>query len=94
MQVLPDTEGRSRFVWTIDVTPDDFADPIRAMAEQGAHIMRETLEAAPVPKDGWRPHTGAGPRAGLGPAPAGQVVRRWCATPEFAGDQARSAASS
>ncbi|MER7539783.1 SRPBCC family protein [Streptomyces sp. NPDC097704] len=49
MQVLADAEGRSRFVWAIDVTPDELADPINEMAEQGARIMRETLKAAPVP---------------------------------------------
>ncbi|MGW8883027.1 SRPBCC family protein [Streptomyces sp. NPDC055749] len=52
MQVLADTEGRSRFVWTIDVTPDELAGPIAEMAEQGARIMRETLKAASVPTGG------------------------------------------
>ncbi|MEL5956832.1 SRPBCC family protein [Streptomyces sp. CLV115] len=51
MQVLADTEGRSRFVWTIDVTPDELAGPIGEMAEQGVRIMRETLKATPVPAD-------------------------------------------
>ncbi|MFB9571386.1 SRPBCC family protein, partial [Streptomyces yanii] len=51
MQVLADTEGRSRFVWTTDVTPDELAVPIDEMAEQGARIMRETLKATPVPTD-------------------------------------------
>ncbi|MEU1230911.1 SRPBCC family protein [Streptomyces sp. NPDC005828] len=49
MQVLADAEGRSRFVWAIDVAPDELADPIDEMAEQGARIMRETLKAAPAP---------------------------------------------
>ncbi|MFF3954177.1 SRPBCC family protein [Streptomyces sp. NPDC001890] len=49
MQVLADTEGRSRFVWTIDVTPDELAVPIDEMAEQGSRIMQETLKAAPAP---------------------------------------------
>ncbi|MFC9626332.1 SRPBCC family protein [Streptomyces sp. NPDC056930] len=49
MQVLADTEGRSRFVWTIDVTPDELAVPIGEMAEQGSRIMRETLKATPGP---------------------------------------------
>lgn len=51
MQVLAESEGRSRFVWTIDVTPDELAGSIGEMAEQGARIMRETLKAAPVPTD-------------------------------------------
>ncbi|MEV7276974.1 SRPBCC family protein [Streptomyces sp. NPDC093111] len=49
MQVLADTAGRSRFVWTIDVTPDELAAPIDEMAEQGVRVMRETLKAAPGP---------------------------------------------
>ncbi|MER6094416.1 SRPBCC family protein [Streptomyces sp. NPDC001728] len=49
MRVFADTEGRSRFVWTTDVTPDELAAPISEMVEQGARIMRETLKAAPGP---------------------------------------------
>ncbi|MFM9632877.1 SRPBCC family protein [Streptomyces galilaeus] len=51
MQVLADAEGRSRFVWTMDVTPDELAGPISEMAEQGARIMQETLTATPVLTD-------------------------------------------
>ncbi|MEU7553393.1 hypothetical protein AB0B01_13780 [Streptomyces sp. NPDC044571] len=51
MQVLADTEGRSRFIWTIDVTPDELAGPISEMGEQGARIMQETLRATPNPTD-------------------------------------------
>ncbi|MFC0598068.1 SRPBCC family protein [Streptomyces palmae] len=47
MQVLADAEGRSRFVWTTDVSPDELAAPISEMAEQGSRIMRETLKVAP-----------------------------------------------
>ncbi|MFE9813703.1 SRPBCC family protein [Streptomyces sp. NPDC005773] len=49
MQVSADTEGRSRFVWTIDVTPGELAVPIGEMAEQGALVMQRTLNAAPAP---------------------------------------------
>ncbi|MEU8679121.1 SRPBCC family protein [Streptomyces sp. NPDC048560] len=49
MEVLAGSGGRSRFVWTIDVTPDELAGPIDEMAEQGAGVMRETLKATPVP---------------------------------------------
>ncbi|MFF8275368.1 SRPBCC family protein [Streptomyces lateritius] len=51
MQVLAGSEGRSRFLWTIDVTPDELAGPIGEMADQGVRIMQETLRAAPVPTD-------------------------------------------
>lgn len=40
MQVLADTKGRSRFVWTIDVTPDELVGPIGEMAEQGCVVAR------------------------------------------------------
>ncbi|MBW5248714.1 SRPBCC family protein [Streptomyces sp. P01-B04] len=49
MQVSADADGRSRFVWTIDVAPDELAGPIGEMAEQGALVMQRTLNAAPAP---------------------------------------------
>ncbi|MFE9854883.1 SRPBCC family protein [Streptomyces sp. NPDC005780] len=49
MQVFADTEGCSRFVWTIDVTPDELAGSIGEMAEQGALVMQRTLNDAPAP---------------------------------------------
>lgn len=51
MQVLADTDGRSRFVWTIDVAPEELAGPISEMADQGSLVMQEALNAAPVPAD-------------------------------------------
>lgn len=51
MQVFPDAGGSSRFVWTIDVTPDELAVPIDEMAERGVAVMRETLKATTVPTD-------------------------------------------
>ncbi|MEU9088696.1 SRPBCC family protein [Streptomyces sp. NPDC048428] len=48
MQVFDATEGRSRFVWTTDVTPDELAGSISEMVEQGAHVMQDTLKATPV----------------------------------------------
>ncbi|WP_405903265.1 SRPBCC family protein [Streptomyces sp. NBC_00656] len=50
MQVSADADGRSRFVWTIDVAPDELAVPISEMAEQGALVMQRTLNAAPAPR--------------------------------------------
>ncbi|MEU9947844.1 SRPBCC family protein [Streptomyces sp. NPDC047939] len=48
MQVSADADGRSRFVWTIDVAPDELAGPIGEMAEQGALVMQRTLNGAPA----------------------------------------------
>ncbi|HEY9331771.1 MAG TPA: SRPBCC family protein [Streptomyces sp.] len=49
MQVSAGTDGASRFVWTIDVTPDELAGPIGEMAEQGALVMQKALSTAPAP---------------------------------------------
>lgn len=51
MQVLDATEGRSRFVWTIDVTPDELVGSIGEMVERGAHVMQDTLKAAAATTD-------------------------------------------
>ncbi|QNE76376.1 SRPBCC family protein [Streptomyces finlayi] len=51
MRVLADTGGRSRFVWTTDVVPDELGGPIGEMVEQGVAVIRETLKATP---DGQR----------------------------------------
>ncbi|MEZ0092561.1 SRPBCC family protein [Streptacidiphilus sp. EB129] len=49
MQVLNDTEGRSRFVWITDVAPDGLGEPIAEMVDQGIRVIKRTLdrEAAP-----------------------------------------------
>jgi len=44
MQVLPEGERRTRFVWTTDVLPDSLSAQFRGMIEQGAEAMRKTLE--------------------------------------------------
>jgi carbon monoxide dehydrogenase subunit G len=48
MQVFPESEGRSRLVWITDVVPDAAAAPIGEMIEQGAGVMKRTLEPQPV----------------------------------------------
>lgn len=45
-QVLPDGDSTSRFVWTIDLLPDDLADAVAALMERGAEAIRTTLESA------------------------------------------------
>ena len=45
-QVLAEGEGRSRFVWTVDVLPDALAPYVEDMMARGAAAMKEALEAA------------------------------------------------
>ncbi|GAA2644122.1 SRPBCC family protein [Streptomyces vastus] len=44
MQVFADGKDHSRFVWITDVTPDDLAGPIAEMVDQGALVIKQTLE--------------------------------------------------
>jgi len=44
VQVFAENEEMSRFVWVIDILPNELAAPIDAMAEQGAKVMKRTLE--------------------------------------------------
>jgi hypothetical protein len=44
MQIVPDGAGRSRFVWTRDVLPDELAEPLRVAMERAAPIIKRTLE--------------------------------------------------
>jgi carbon monoxide dehydrogenase subunit G len=46
VQVFAEGKDRTRFVWTIDLLPNELAEPIGAMAEQGASIIKRTLERA------------------------------------------------
>ena len=45
-QILPEGEGRCRFVWIADVLPDAAADAMEPMMRQGAAVLKATLEAA------------------------------------------------
>jgi hypothetical protein len=45
MQVFADGQGRSRFVWIHDVLPDDLGAPLEAAVEQGASVIKRTLES-------------------------------------------------
>jgi len=44
MQIFPEGEGRSRVVWIADLLPDEVAGEIRTMIEQGAAVLKKTLE--------------------------------------------------
>jgi len=44
VQVFAEGERRTRFVWIIDLLPNELAAPVGAMAEQGAAAIKRTLE--------------------------------------------------
>ncbi len=46
VQVLPEGDGRSRLVWTVDLLPDELAPAIKAMMNHAAGFMKKTLDAA------------------------------------------------
>lgn len=43
-QVFAEGKDRTRFVWTIDLLPNEAAGPVGAMVEQGANAIKQTLE--------------------------------------------------
>jgi carbon monoxide dehydrogenase subunit G len=46
VQLLPQSGGQTRVVWTIDLLPDALAPAIDQMAQKGAEAMRSTLTPA------------------------------------------------
>ncbi len=46
VQVLPESDGRSRLVWTVDLLPDGLAPAIGGMMDHAAGFMKKTLDAA------------------------------------------------
>jgi hypothetical protein len=44
IQVFPDGDARSRLVWIADLLPNELADLIGGMMEQGCAAMKRTLE--------------------------------------------------
>ena len=46
VQVFAEGKDRTRFVWTIDLLPNELAPAIGGMAEKGAAIIKQTLESA------------------------------------------------
>ena len=44
IQVFPDGDGRSRIVWIADLLPNELADQMSGMMEQGCAAMKRTLE--------------------------------------------------
>jgi uncharacterized protein YndB with AHSA1/START domain len=47
IQVFPDGATRSRIVWIADLLPDDLADLVGGLMEQGCAAMKRTLEQSP-----------------------------------------------
>ena len=48
-QIVPDGAGRCRFVWIIDVLPDELSEAIAGAMDAGMRAMKTTLEAAAQP---------------------------------------------
>jgi uncharacterized protein YndB with AHSA1/START domain len=44
MQVFSDGQGRTRLVWIADLLPNDLAEVVDGMMEQGCMAMKQTLE--------------------------------------------------
>lgn len=44
-QVFEGADGQSRVVWIADVLPNEAADAIGRMMEQGINVMKATLDA-------------------------------------------------
>jgi carbon monoxide dehydrogenase subunit G len=45
LQVFAEDAGHSRLVWIADLLPNEMADPIAAMIDEGMRAMKRTLEA-------------------------------------------------
>jgi hypothetical protein len=62
MQVFAEADGRSRLVWITDILPNDVAGVFASVIEQGAAVMKQTLEGrTALGSAGWaqrrqRPH--------------------------------------
>jgi hypothetical protein len=48
-QVFADGESRSRFVWIVDLLPDQFAPILSDRMQQGIEVIKKTLESAAAP---------------------------------------------
>lgn len=48
IQVISEGERRCRLIWITDVLPHEMASPISALVEQGARVMKQTLESIPA----------------------------------------------
>lgn len=47
LQAVPVDEHRCRLVWITDLLPDAMALPISVLVDEGARVMKQTLEGTP-----------------------------------------------
>ena len=47
-QVFDHGQGESRVVWITDVLPDAMGEPVRALVDHGAVVMKATLERSDI----------------------------------------------
>jgi hypothetical protein len=47
-QVFPDGESACRFVWIADLLPNELSTPTGEAMQQGANVVKQTLEAQAV----------------------------------------------
>ncbi len=45
IQILPQSGGKCRLVWTIDLLPDELAPAVAGMMDHAAPFLKKTLEA-------------------------------------------------
>jgi carbon monoxide dehydrogenase subunit G len=48
-EVVNDGDSRSRVIWTTDLLPDELAELVEGLMEQGSAAIKRTLETASVP---------------------------------------------
>jgi len=48
LQIFDEGGGQSRLVWIADLLPNEMAEPIAGMIDEGMRVMKKTLEAQPA----------------------------------------------
>ncbi|MGK6307610.1 SRPBCC family protein [Variovorax sp. DT-64] len=48
LQIFDEGGGQSRLVWIADLLPNEMAEPIAGMIDEGMRAMKKTLEAQPA----------------------------------------------
>lgn len=48
LQVFPDSQDKCRVVWIADLMPNEAAEPIAKMIQQGLDTMKQTLETTGI----------------------------------------------
>lgn len=55
IQVLTEGADKCRLVWITDLLPQDMVEPVAALVERGATVMKQTLEGAMDRRPGCEP---------------------------------------